>query len=121
MAEGFKVDFSQVANNMNNLDDKILAMCLMYAHTKKPEILGWMQSNRPWTDRTGQAKKMLNVAVTSHKTNNDAYVRFTLSHGVNYGIWLEICNSQKYAILLPTINIKGREITNGLQGLLNRI
>jgi len=38
-----------------------------------------------------------------------------------YGIWLEVRNSGAYAIILPTIRTKGREVMAGAKDLLRKM
>jgi len=54
--------------------------------------------NAPWTDRTGNARQGLHGGVD---TDGDQFVLY-LSHGVEYGIWLELAHGGNYAIVRPT-------------------
>lgn len=97
---------------------KINAMLQMYAVTKSQELKAYMKLKRPWTDRTGNAKAMLNSQVV--QIGNDKY-RIYLYQGVEYGIWLELANEQNYAIVIPTIREKSQEVFNDVQGMLNKL
>lgn len=66
-----------------------------------PEIENWMKQNAPWTDRTGNARQTL-YTETSEVVNE--MVELILSHGVYYGIFLELCNAGKYAIVGPALD-----------------
>jgi len=55
--------------------------------------------NAPWTDRTGDARKLIKGVVFEEP---DA-IGIRLLHRVEYGPALETKNSGKYAILRPTI------------------
>lgn len=112
-----KFDFTQMLINMSELSSKTETALMMYAETKSTQLKSYMQNNRPWTDRTGQAKRMLNAE--TEKVTQGA--RIKLSHGVDYGIWLELANEKKYAIIEPTIRIKGPEVMNGLNNLFDKI
>ena len=59
---------------------------------------GYAKSNAPWTDRTGNARQGLHGGVD---TDGDRFVLY-LSHGVEYGIWLELAHGGNYAIVRPT-------------------
>jgi hypothetical protein len=57
------------------------------------------KENAPWTDRTGDARKLLKGEVV----DDGEALGFSLAHRVEYGKHLETANSGKYAILKPTI------------------
>lgn len=66
-----------------------------------PEIENWMQQNAPWTDRTGNARQSLYTEVEEVAGQ---MVRIILSHGVYYGIFLELKNAGRYAIVNPALD-----------------
>lgn len=117
MANNIVFDCSQLLVNMAELSTRTETATMMYAETKAAQLKSYMQTNRPWTDRTGQAKRMLNA--DAEKVTNG--IRISLSHGVDYGIWLEFAHEKRYAIIEPTIRIKGPEVMDGLTNLLNRL
>ena len=116
----FTLDYqkSTLAKGVGTLDDKLNVALLMYATTKASTIEGKMKSNRPWTDRTGEAKRQLTVKVSKPKPE---IIRLTLAHGVNYGIWLEFAHEKNYAIIAPTVNQEGPNLITGLANLMNRM
>jgi len=82
------------------------------------------KANAPWEDRTRDARKLLkgipynredvNIDIEKKDGDKRMYSRtltldrknsvgFILSHRVEYGKYLEIANSNQYAILKPTI------------------
>lgn len=116
----FELNYSQsdLSKNIDKLSVKIGAMILMYASTKASELKYKMQVNRPWTDRSGMAKETLNAVVSQPDKN---IVRITLSHGVSYGVWLELAHAKNYAIINPTVQSEGPKIVTDLSGLMNEI
>ena len=50
----------------------------------------------------------------------DNYYRIALKHGVIYGKYLENAMEKRFAILEPTVRLKGPDVINGMKGLLNR-
>ena len=58
----------------------------------------YAKSHAPWTDRTGHARQSLHGGVD---TDGGQFVLY-LSHGVEYGIWLELAHGRNYAIVGPT-------------------
>ena len=67
---------------------------------------------------TIQAKATLNASLSKPKPNTS---RITLAHGVDYGLWLELANEKNYAIIYPTIKIKGPVVLEGLKNILGKI
>lgn len=114
----FRLDSTKLKSNMLSLAPKVKTAVLMYAGTKAPVLESYMKTHRKWTDRSGMAKTLLNAKVSKPDENT---VRFTLSHGVDYGIWLELAHEKKYAIIEPTINLEGPKILNDLNLLLDKV
>lgn len=116
----FKLDYdsSALSKNLDKMSVKLGAVILMYASTKASEIQAKMKMNRPWTDRTGMAKALLNAKVSQPDKN---IVRITLAHGVNYGIWLELAHGKNYAIIAPTIREEGPRIVEDLDNLMSKL
>lgn len=67
-----------------------------YALTMEAE----MKANRPWMDRTGNARRALHCNVVHDEESKTLTI--VASHGVEYGVFLEYANSGKFAILKPT-------------------
>lgn len=74
---------------------------LAVAHRWVPEIENWMKKNAPWTDRTGNARQALFSDVMD--ITNSAVI-ILLGHGVEYGIFLELANAGRYAIVMPALD-----------------
>lgn len=104
-------------DELKDFSKKVIQRLLMYSTTKAKEIEGYMKRNRPWTDRTGEAKRRLGTAVDY--TVGDKEITISLYHGVNYGISLEMKHECKYAIIKPTIQHFSPIIMNDLQDLLS--
>lgn len=116
----FKLEYnkSSLKNNLDKMSVKLGAVLLMYASTKASEIQSKMKINRRWTDRTGMAKALLNAKVSQPDSQT---IRITLSHGVDYGIWLELANEKNYAIIEPTIREEGPRIIEDLDNLMSKL
>ena len=110
----FKWKSNDIIANLAGLDDKVKASVGLYGDTVAKKLEASAKANRPWTDRTGRAKQSLNG--DSKWVGNK--VRVSLSHGVDYGIWLEICNEGKYSIIMPTINKEAPSVMAGLSKIL---
>lgn len=74
---------------------------------RAPEIENWMKDNAPWTDRTGNARQSLFTVVKGSEMVMDMankMVNIILSHGVHYGLFLEVSRAGKYAIVNRAID-----------------
>lgn len=116
----FTLDYngSELKKNLDKMSTKLGAVVLMYSATKASELQSKMKLNRPWTDRTGMAKILLNAKVSQP---NENIIRITLAHGVDYGIWLELAHNKIYAIIAPTVREEGPRIVEDLEGLMSKL
>lgn len=106
----FKLDMSGIARNIIAKQQRTLAALQTYGDSVAKEMESHAKSNRSWTDRTGDARKALNGSsqFMGHK------VRCSIEHGVSYGIYLEMCNERRYAILEPTVKAVAPKAISGL-------
>ena len=65
------------------------------------QMESYSKIHAPWTDRTSHARQSLHGGVDIDK---DTFILY-LSHGVEYGIWLEIAHGGNYAIVRPTADV----------------
>jgi regulator of sirC expression with transglutaminase-like and TPR domain len=75
-------------------------------HRGAEEMESYAKSNAPWTDRTGDARAGLHADVDTSLGD----ITIELAHAVDYGIYLELKDDGKYAILMPTIEALGPRI-----------
>ena len=76
------------------------------------------QLNARWTDRTGEARRRLRG---SYEVLTTGY-KLTLAHGVDYGIWLELANEKRYAIIMQVIEYTGTfAIMPDFEDFMNRL
>jgi len=65
------------------------------------QLEGYAKTHAPWTDRTSHARQSLHGGVDIRGEQQVLY----LSHGVEYGIWLENAHGGNYAIVGPTADV----------------
>lgn len=115
---GFSFDMSDMLKGMADFQSKAEVALEMYAETSAKKLEGSAKQNRPWTDRTGQARQRLNGSVGKVPEGYRIY----LAHGVDYGLWLELAHERRYSIIPETIRKVGTlEIIPGLQRLFERL
>ncbi|HHY47097.1 MAG TPA: hypothetical protein GX506_07355 [Firmicutes bacterium] len=68
----------------------------------------------PWTDRTGNARQGL---FGEAMEESDA-LRVRIAHSVDYGVYLELAHSQKYAVLEPVAKRNAPEFIRDAQEVI---
>lgn len=81
------------------VEGELMAQVEEQALKMAQEILDYAQSNAPWEDRTGDARRLLDVAV---QEDPEAII-IQLYHQVDYGLWLEVIQNGRFAIIMPTL------------------
>lgn len=66
----------------------------------------YAQSTAPWVDRSGMARDGLDVDVYEEGDT----VNLALFHTVDYGLWLEVIQSGRYAVIMPTLEALAPQI-----------
>lgn len=77
-----------------------------------------MKTQAPWTDRTGAARSGL-FTNAIHFPGVRHEILF--SHAVHYGIWLEVANEERFAIILSSVQKIGTDTMAQLEGLFGRL
>ena len=113
----FRFDSSNLEEGLKVLPQKVNAAVGIYAKTASKKLENHMKQNAPWTDRTGHARQRLTGDAEEVKKG----WQITLSHGVDYGIFLELAHEKRFAILAPTIEAKSGEVLKGFEHLMDRM
>ncbi len=72
------------------------------------------KQNAPWTDRTGNARQSLHAY--AEELANSA-VAIYLSHGVNYGIYLETMQAGRYGVIMDVLERHYQEVMNMVEAI----
>ncbi len=94
-----------------------------------PMLEEYMKSNHAWQNRTGTAERGLTADVeeSGKSVKDDDYsLRVRLYHtayndGYPYGERLEYDYEKRYAILEPTVRLKGSQVVNDMEGVLEKV
>lgn len=114
----FDLDLGQIIHKIEGMPPKADEAVKMLAETGADKMQNYAQQNAPWTDRTAHARQRL---TGSSSAIADGY-RVSISHGVDYGIYLELANEKKYGIIPDTLEIVGeQEIMPAFENLLEKI
>lgn len=115
---GFKLDVKGLTTGLESLEHKAGFAAEGLVRTGATKMQGYAQKNAKWTDRTGAARGRLR-AENSH--NNRGF-RITLSHGVDYGIWLELAHEKRFAIIEESLREVGeKQVMPAFQRLIERL
>lgn len=119
MSKSFTIELDALDHNLKNFDARARRAidATMKYQAAKSET--WMRTNAKWTDRTTNARNGL-FALVIDDIGTDVWL-LVLSHTVSYGIWLEVANSGKYAIVRPAFLRANRELMNRLSKLFERM
>jgi hypothetical protein len=77
-----------------------------------------MKTRAPWTDRTTNARNGLAAEAVKLSRSRFAII---LTHAVEYGIFLEVKNNGKYAIIMPTIKVYAPKVMKTLTNIMDRL
>ncbi len=95
-----------VSNLFQWRKDKVDGLGALSSGLFEPRLETHAKRNRPWTDRTGAARRGLTA---THRYGADHF-SILLWHTVFYGKFLELRFAGRYAILEPTMREVGPEI-----------
>lgn len=111
------MDMGRLRTNIDTLDGKLdLAIDLTVGyHSTEGE--GHMRATAPWTDRTGAARSGLHTATLKGSGKHT----IVFAHSVPYGIWLEVKNSGRYEVIMPSVRIVGAHLMESLSHLMGRL
>jgi len=70
------------------------------------QIETYAQDNAPWQDRTGDAR----AGLRAESTNSAGDITLTLEHTVDYGLWLEVIQNGRFAIIMPTLEAEAPRV-----------
>jgi hypothetical protein len=112
-----KIDFDDVRlrNNLQTFSDKLNRNVSGVMNYNSAYATNWLKSNAPWSDDTGAARTgLVALPFNAGKTHE-----LIMAYSVSYGIWLEIANSGRYAVITPAMRIVGEKIMRDMQDLLD--
>lgn len=96
---GFFVLEDSLTIALDNAPDEVVAQAQELLLQVAERSLDYAKVNAPWEDRTGDARRGLDVAVDA----DGGMLYMQLFHTVDYGLWLEVIQSGNFAIIMPTL------------------
>jgi hypothetical protein len=94
---------SELATAIERYGDRVIQTVAAIAQYSATQMQNDAKANAAWTDRTGNARTGL--FGTSEADFAEKVVTIYLSHGatIDYGVWLELANSGKHAVVMRTM------------------
>lgn len=102
---GIRFDMNGLQKGLEILESKSDVAIRTFCDTGALKMQTYAQQNAPWTDRTGSARQRLQGGVEKRASG----YAIRISHGVDYGIWLELAHEKRFAILPDTLRYVGEE------------
>jgi hypothetical protein len=107
-------DLLRKVRSLNNTFERRLDALIVHSAGK---VQNAAKQGAPWKDQTGNARNGL----TGKANVGGSTKEVVLSHGVPYGIWLEVKNGGQYQIIMPTIIREGQVLMRRCNTLLARM
>lgn len=104
-----------VPNMVRTYEQRLHRVLFLLALTYAPRIEAWMKQNAPWTDRTGNARQTLWAEAFDFAD----VVVLAFGHGVSYGVFLELANAGRYAVITPALDYFSPRIWQDAKRLLD--
>lgn len=114
----FRLEIDALDHNLKKFDGRARRAIKATMDFQAAKSETWMRQNAKWTDRTTNARNGLFATVD--ELDRDAWL-LVLSHSVSYGIWLEVANSGRYAIVRPALLRAHTELMRRLSRLFERM
>lgn len=108
---------NSLGDNLANADRKVQRYILGVMNYHASQMQSRARRQARWTDRTGNARNGLAAIATA----GGGEYSIALFHQVPYGIWLEVANSGRYAIIMETIQIETPLLMNTLSDLMSAL
>jgi len=97
---------SALARNVGDYGKRVIAALHQLADFFAAKLEAYAKQAAPWTDRTGHARQSLTGLAVKAATGIVIY----LASLAEYGIFLEVKQAGKYAVILPTMEAHHGEI-----------
>jgi hypothetical protein len=113
----FKFDDRRLKKNIQSVNGRVNRNVAALMQYEAAYTVGWLKQNAPWSDRTSAARTGLTATAFSAGRTHE----ILMAYSVYYGIWLEIANSGRYAVITPALRIVGNKVMNDMKLLLNSV
>lgn len=111
------LDSSDLEKGLIEYKEQVRLGLRVYGETVAKDFESYAKENRPWTDRTSNARQGL----TGYCNDTEKGVEVCIAHTVEYGPFLEYAHEKRFAILEPTVRLKSAEVLEGLRSMFAKL
>lgn len=119
MNMNIRLDIRDALGGLQRAGGVVLDGVESYGKTAAASMERYAKANRPWTDRTGNARRTLEGRC-ERGSGGRTYTVGIVGH-MPYSVYLELAHGQKYAVLYPTVNALSAEILRGWADTVSRL
>lgn len=112
-----QVSFTGLDNviaNLKRCGTHTVANVVSESQRTAAELENHSKNVRPWTDRTGNARR----SIYAFSDINSQTIKIYHGIGVDYGVYLELSNGGKYRVIGPSVNMYRTIWLNNLKNTL---
>lgn len=116
--KGLTITSDTLTPGLKAFPEKLDRAVAQVADFYEPQVESYAKRNAPWTDRTANARNGLR-AKAEHIPSKSHSIWIT--HGVPYGIWLEVKNEGEFGIIVDTIKSMGIVVMGTVRNVFARM
>ena len=117
MVEGIEKVKQNIPKRFEDRKVKIYALSLSYAAKAINRFRAQQDSDVYWDNQTGQAKQRMFSNAFIQKGIEDETIGWFLSHGVEYGVYLELANDRQNEAILPIVQVFAEQFFRDVRAL----
>lgn len=111
------IDISDAVGGLDRYGENVAASLIDTLSHSAENMEIYAKANRPWTDRTGNARRTME-GVSAR--DGDRFTAGVEGH-MPYSVFLELGNGGRYSVLQETVSALAPETLNDLAAMLNEI
>lgn len=109
---------SELAVAVGKYGEDVLKAVAAVAQYSATEMQNQAQQQASWTDRTGNARTGLFGTSEADFASHVVTIYLSHSASLDYGIWLELANSGRYAVIMRTMESRYEEVMSRIKAVL---
>lgn len=110
----FRVDAGDALRGLTQARTVTIACVEAYGRGAAAEMEQYAKTHRPWTDRTGNARRTMEGRLE----RSGALFSVGVVGHMPYSVFLELGFARRYAVLYPTVNVLAPQVLRGLADTL---
>jgi hypothetical protein len=115
--KSFRWKSDTLTKNLKSLDKNVDHAITAAVEFQATRGEAYMRKNAKWRDVTSNAR----TGLFTQPYHEGQTHRIVFAHTVNYGIWLEVRFSGRYAIIMPSVVQSGQQLMKLLSNLFSQM